>query len=126
MRVCTGPFLRLARPATRGRATLFACAFRAPARRCLFSCHSTCPRQAWASDHAAPPLAPIGVAAAAHWVPAERLSVERREQARSVAAVVASPVPGAQLSAARLLARARVGVLMGARRGGRAPPPCPP
>ena len=63
--VRTGPSL-LARPATRERATLFACGFllRAPVRRCLFSCHSAGPRQAWAPEPAAPPLAPVGVAVA--------------------------------------------------------------
>jgi hypothetical protein len=129
--LCTGPSPR-AQPATRERASLFACGFllRASARRCPSSCHPACPRQAWALDRAAPPLAPVGVAmaviqaqqqadvvrvalrqvrapaspvapAAVRPVQAERPAVVGRPWAApTAAAVVAWSVPGAQQLAA--------------------------
>ncbi len=108
-RVCTGPS-RLARPATRECATFLACGClpRAAARRCLSSCHSACPQQAWASDHATPPLVPAAVRPAR----ARRLAVVGpRWAAPAVAAVLAPPLPGEQLVAARPLVRPRVAVV---------------
>src|ERR1017187_7501498 len=93
--VCSGPSL-LVCPATWGeRAALLACGFLlcASAGRCLFSCPSTCPRQAWAFDYLTPPLARVAVRP----VRVERLAVVGLSWAApTVAAVVASPVPGAR------------------------------
>lgn len=94
----TGPS-PLARPARRERTTLFVCAFLppAPALRWLSSCRSPFPRRAWAFAHAAPPLAPVGLAPAAG---AEQVAVADLPWA--------APIVVAVLASVRQSARAMV------------------
>src|SRR5207244_3570147 len=98
---------RLAHSATRERATLFACGLllRASARHCPSSCPAACSRQAWAHDHAAPPLTPAGLAVAVTWQKQQdgvRLALPQRgAQVSPAAAPVAVRSPRAERLAAQ-------------------------